>query len=328
MDEEGFTSLPSGNIFLADVWDYTSTSDEYWIYNTSTGAWSQPGSTPDRLSDTNYFELGSAPLTPLYGSQGTIIQFTANTTTSNAPNDIYDVASGTWTTGPIMKVSNTTYVSADAPSATLPDGNVLAEAGPGYASTPAAFFEWTISNTGSVSATQVNSTNKASSSSDFTGNLIDLPTGQVLWDDSQSSTEVSVYTPQGSPNASWLPVVSSVSSTLNTGSTGNAISGTNFNGFDLGGQYGDDAQAATNFPLVRITNNTSGDVCFARSYNFSTMGVWTTGTTNATFDVPTTCQTGASTLQVVVNGIASTGVNVTLQTQQKKCLKFCYVGPG
>jgi hypothetical protein len=321
MDEEGLTSLPNGNIFLVDVWDYTSTSDEYWIYDTSTGAWSEPGSTPDRLSDTNYFELGSAPLTPLYGSQGTIIQLTANTTTSNAPSDVYDVASGTWTTGPVMTVSGTTYVAADAPSATLPDGNILVEAGPGYASTPAAFFEWNISNTGSVTATQVNSTNKASSSSDFTGNLIPLPTGQVLWDDSQSSTEVSVYTPQGSPNSAWLPVVSSVSSTLNTGSTGNAISGTNFNGFDLGGSYGDDAQAATNFPLVRITNNTSGDVCFARSYNFSTMGVWTTGTTNATFDVPTTCQDGASSLQVIVNGIASAGVSVTLQTQQhQSCL--------
>ena len=110
-------------------------------------------------------------------------------------------------------------------------------------------------------------------------------------------------------------MVSSVASTLTPGSTGNAISGTNFNGFDLGGAYGDDAQAATNFPLVRITNNSTGDVCFARSYNFSTMGVWTTGTTNATFDVPASCETGASELQVIVNGIASADVDVILQTR-------------
>ena len=255
-------------------------------------------------------------MTPLYGSQGTIIQLTANTATQNAPSDVYDVASSTWTTGPIMSVSNKTYIAADAPSAVLPDGNILVEAGPGYASSPAHFWEWNISNTGSVTATQVNDTKTSGSSSDFTGNLLPLPNGQVLWDNSQSSTEVAVYTPQGSPNSAWLPVVSSVSSTLNVGSTGNAISGTNFNGFDLGGYYGDDAQAATNFPLVRITNNGSGNVCFARSYNFSTMGVWTTGTTNATFDIPTSCQTGASTLQVVVNGIASAGTSVTLQTKQ------------
>jgi hypothetical protein len=68
----------------------------------------------------------------------------------------------------------------------------------------------------------------------------------------------------------------------------------------------------SNFPLVRITNNGTGDVCYAKSYNFSTMGVWTTGTTNATFDIPAGCETGASTLQAVVNGIASVGTAVTL----------------
>jgi hypothetical protein len=107
-------------------------------------------------------------------------------------------------------------------------------------------------------------------------------------------------------------VVSNVSSTLKVGSKANPISGKKFNGFDLGGAYGDDAQAATNFPIVRITNTATGDVCFGRSYNFSTMGVWTSGTTNAVFDLPSGCETGASTLEVIVNGIASAGVSVTL----------------
>ena len=109
-------------------------------------------------------------------------------------------------------------------------------------------------------------------------------------------------------------MVSSVSNTLTVGSTANAISGTNFNGFTLGGYYGDDSQQATNYPLVRITNTSTGDVCFGRSYSFSTMGVWTTGTTNAEFDIPGACETGASTLQVIVNGIASKGVSVTLNS--------------
>ncbi|HEY6578877.1 MAG TPA: hypothetical protein VIY09_06105, partial [Rhizomicrobium sp.] len=101
---------------------------------------------------------------------------------------------------------------------------------------------------------------------------------------------------------------------LTVGSTANAISGANFNGFDLGGVYGDDAQAATNFPLVRITNTKTGDVCFGRSYDFSTMGVWTSGTTSAEFDIPSSCETGASTPQVIVNGIASEGTSVTLDS--------------
>jgi hypothetical protein len=314
MDEEGFTSLPGGDIFLVDVWDYTSTSDEYWIYDTTAGTWSQPGSTPDRMSDTSYFELGPAPLTPLGSKQGTIIQMTANTATQSAPNDVYNVATGKWTTGPTLKVGGTTYIMADAPAAVLPDGNVLVEAGPGYSVTPSAFFELKTSKTGVVTATQVNDTKTSENSSDFTGNLLPLPTGQVIWDNSQYSTEVAVYTPKGKPKAAWLPVVSSVSDTLTVGSTANAISGTNFNGFSLGGYYGDDSQQATNYPLVRITNTKTGDVCFGRSYSFSTMGVYTTGSTNAEFDIPSTCETGASTLQVVVNGIASAGVSVTLNS--------------
>jgi hypothetical protein len=32
------------------------------------------------------------------------------------------------------------------------------------------------------------------------------------------------------------------------------------------------------------------------------------------FDIPKTCESGASALQVIVNGLASAGVNVTLQS--------------
>jgi hypothetical protein len=44
------------------------------------------------------------------------------------------------------------------------------------------------------------------------------------------------------------------------------------------------------------------------------MGVWTSGTTNAVFDIPGTCETGASRLQVIVNGIASAPVKVKLHS--------------
>ncbi|HEX4157011.1 MAG TPA: hypothetical protein VHY79_00925 [Rhizomicrobium sp.] len=308
--EEGWAALPGGNVQTVDVWNIGSNYDDYEIYNTSKGTWSLAGQTPDLLTNGSK-ELGPAPLTPQYGSAGTIIQFTGNPT--SGVNDIYDVASGTWTSGPVMEVSGTIYDCADAPAATLPDGNVLVQASPGVYDAPSHFWEFSISKKGKVTATQVDDTKDAANDPSYFGNMLLLPTGQVFWDDSQDSArEISIYTPTGKPKKKWLPVVSSVSNSLTVGSTGNAISGTNFNGFDLGGTWGDDAQAATNFPIVRITNNSSGDVCFGRSYGFSTMGVWTTGTTNATFDIPNGCETGASTLQVVVNGIASKGVAVTL----------------
>jgi hypothetical protein len=43
------------------------------------------------------------------------------------------------------------------------------------------------------------------------------------------------------------------------------------------------------------------------------MGVWTMGTTSAAFDIPKHCETGASTLQVVVNGLASAAAAVTVK---------------
>jgi hypothetical protein len=311
MDEEGYTPLPDGDVLLVDVWDHGTDYNDYRVYDTATGTWTLAGETADYLSMSGTDELGAAPLTPQYGSQGTIVQFTANTILG--VNDIYSVANGTWTSGPVMKIGSTVYDCADAPAATLPDGNILVQASPGTYDTPSHFWEFNIGTTGTVTATQVNDPKEAKRTSSFEGNLLVLPTGQVLWDNSQAKpNEVSIYTSTGEPNSAWLPIVSSVNSTLTVGSTGNAISGTNFNGFDLGGVYGDDAQQATNFPLVRFTNTTSGDVCFGRSYNFSTMGVWTQGTTSATFDIPGSCESGASTLQVVVNGIASAGVPVTL----------------
>jgi hypothetical protein len=299
---------------MVDVWDYGDNYDDYEIYDTATGVWNLAGKTPDRVSDSTYFELGAAPLTPRYGSQGTIFQLNGSVLTTPVI-DIYDVASGTWKSGPVLSYEGVTYTEADAPAATLPDGNILMSASPGYGVTPSHFWELSIGSKGHVGATQVSDPAQAPNTSDFEGNLLVLPTGQVLWDNSQTTpNEVAIYTPNGGARSAWRPVVSSVTSPLQVGSTENAISGTNFNGFDLGGVYGDDAQAATNFPLVRFTNVATGDVCYARSYNFSTMGVWTSGTTNAVFDIPASCETGKSRLQVIVNAIASTPVRVRLHS--------------
>ena len=310
-DEEPWIALPGGNVMTVDVWNLPGNKDDFEIYNTSAGTWSLQGTTADLLTTTQYRELGPSALTPQGPAGGTVVQCGANPTADY--NDIYSVASNSWSTGPFMMVSTTKYDCSDSPAATLPDGNVLVQASPGTFSTPSHFWEFKYTKTtGKWKATQVSDPTHGTTTSSFEGNLMPLPTGEVIWDQSQAGTEVAVYKPVGKPKAAWLPVVSSVSSSLTRGSTGNAISGTNFNGFDQGGVYGDDAQSNTNFPLVRITNNGTGDVCFGKSYNFSTSGVWTTGTTNAVFDVPSSCETGASTLQVIVNGIASTGTAVTL----------------
>ena len=91
------------------------------------------------------------------------------------------------------------------------------------------------------------------------------------------------------------------------------IFGTQFNGLSQANAFGDEFQVSTNFPLVRITNNATGDVKYAHTYNFSTMAVATGSATVSTwFDVPTNTETGDSTLEVVANGIPSLPVNVTV----------------
>ena len=78
--------------------------------------------------------------------------------------------------------------------------------------------------------------------------------------------------------------------------------------------YGDDAQMATNYPLVRIKNNSSGHVFYCKTHNHSAMGVATGSAAVSTqFDIPSTVETGASTLVVVANGIPSAAVNVSVQ---------------
>jgi hypothetical protein len=94
---------------------------------------------------------------------------------------------------------------------------------------------------------------------------------------------------------------------------GYALKGTQLNGLSEAGAYGDDAQAATNYPLVRITNNATGHVFYARTKNHSSMGVATGSAIVTThFKVPAGIELGASQLQVVANGIASNPVSVTI----------------
>ena len=57
---------------------------------------------------------------------------------------------------------------------------------------------------------------------------------------------------------------------------------------------------------MRIANNATGHVFYCRTHNHSTMGIATGSTPVSTqFDVPSSIETGPSTLVVVANGIAS-----------------------
>lgn len=303
--EEGWVQLPGGNLLLVDNNTHLESTNQVELFDLATGTWSVAGTTAQELVDPASNEIGPAVLRP----DGNVIWFGAL-----PHNDIYNVSSGTWTAGPDFTLGG--YDCEDAPAALLQSGNVLVQASPGIDGMPSHFWEFAISKKGNATLTQVDDPKTAPSVSSYYGRFLELPTGQVLWTNSGEFArfnEVATYTPKGNPKPSWLPVIASVASRLTVGSKNNPITGTNFNGFSFGAAFGDDAQMATNWPLVRITNTATGHVCYARSHDFSTMGVWTTGSTSADFDIGKNCETGASTLQVVVNGLASTGTSVTLK---------------
>ena len=145
--------------------------------------------------------------------------------------------------------------------------------------------------------------------SSYWGNMLLLPNGQVLYTDFGN---VWVFQNGGNPNSAWLPQILAVATTLPRGQT-YKITGLNFNGFSQGAAYGDDAQAATNYPLVQITNRASGQVFYARTHDHSTMAVASTTPASTNFDLPWTFQSGISDLRVVVNGIASLPVAVNIK---------------
>jgi hypothetical protein len=117
---------------------------------------------------------------------------------------------------------------------------------------------------------------------------------------------------EGTYKAAWQPKITSVPTTLTFGKT-YVVKGTQFSGLSGGSAYGDDFQDATNYALVRITNNATKHVFYAKTTNPSTYAVQTGALAESThFTVPAGIETGASSLVVVTNGIPSAAETVTV----------------
>lgn len=297
--EEGWNLLPDGTVLTTDAIDAPN-AEKFVI---STGDWINAGNTIVRLEDPSSQEIGPAVLLP----NGTVFATGANAsgaghtsvyTIPPNPND-----PGSWTPGP--DIPNGLDI-ADGPAALLPDGNVLIQASPGIYRAPSSFFEYNGSEFTAAPAPK-----NAPSDPSFVGRMLVLPTGQIFWTD--GSSDVEIYTAKGAANPAWAPTITSYPSSVTPGQS-YSISGTQFNGLSQGAYYGDDAQMATNYPLVAIRNRKTGHIFFCRTHDHSTMGVATGSTiVSTTFDVPASMETGASDIAVVADGIHSKLKPVTVQ---------------
>ncbi len=308
-DEEGWTLLPDGRLLTVDSNNFANlTNSEIFTAPSGqrAGVWASAGSTVSPIADTNAdgsgsWEVGPAMLRP----DGTVFQSGATGHTA-----VYDTRRGTWRAGPDFPViaGEGQLTQADGPAALLPNGNVLVAASWGVFNTPVHFFEFD-----GRALTEVARPADTSLDSSYNINLLLLPTGEVL--ETNFSGDVELYRPAAGQRANDDSAPSlEASDALAHLTRGRSyrVRGQQLHGLSSGVSYGDDAQAATNYPLVRLRNRATGHVAYARTHGFTSYSIARGAPSEAWFDVPATAETGDADLVVVANGIASEPVRVSV----------------
>ncbi len=299
--EEGWVLLKDGSYLIVDVKDHPNSER----YIPSKGKWVDAGSTQVDLRAAQDCcgncipygpkgkcydppgEIGGATLRPdgtVFATGGIPDGESVAHTSIYTPPSKNDPA-GHWTAGPDFPNGDQAF---DAPVTILPSGNVLVEGSSGQ------LYEF-------------DGTNLARQNVSAGGeSLLTLPSGEVLLGGD------AVYQPTGTYNAKWAPTITDSPASVTRGQT-YQIAGTQFNGLSQGSSEGDEFDAHTNYPLVRITNNSTGHVFYARTHDHSTMAVQTGKKPVLTsFDVPSGMETGASKIEVVANGIPSKSADITV----------------
>jgi hypothetical protein len=356
--EENFALLPNGMVLTVNTTcsvvnpappgfcQTFNTNTE--LFNQSTGNWSSAGTTPVGLGNDSGALQGGIVIQPETGPLVSIgfnmaVQFGGNNLTAvysyrgANPNP----AGSSWIAGPSFPANNLT---PDSPAALLPNGNILVQSSQnGFFTQPSLMWEFqssTLTPQNFVApaaslAANVPPCNDAAlvNVPNYAGRMLLLPTGQVLWSAGQRLNGngqincTSVYTTNvaGNPNPIMRPAPHvnppNPPLTIARGTNGTTLTGSMFKGVSAGAYYGNDGQMATNWPLVRITNNASSHVCWGRTHNWAIL-------TSLQFDVPpdntgtggnadwplleNRCETGASTLVVITNGLVSNSIPVTI----------------
>jgi hypothetical protein len=294
--EEGWTLLPDGSVFTYDVKNAPH-SERYvpalqqWFSNGNT--------TPDLHSPTD------RPNGYTYGPSGSLIYippgevgpgllrpdgsvFASGTHIALYHPGADSQAPGSWSAGPDFPNGDS---NTDTNAVLLPSGHVLLQG-----NLAGQLYEFD-----GVALTA------ADNVMGFV--LLTLPDGNALI---YRQTGPAIYQPQGHAQPAWAPTIVTFPAVVTRGSS-YALEGTQFNGLSQGASFGDEFEAATNYPLVRLTNVASAHVVYARTHDHSTMGVATGSALVSTqFDVPMNAETGSTNLEVVANGIASSAVSINV----------------
>jgi hypothetical protein len=289
------------------------------IYDIATDNWTLGNNLPTSIVSSPGSEVGPGLL--LYDGTGFFIGANQNTATYSA------AATPQWANGVALPSQNNQNIGImDGPGVLLVNGNVLFGAAPidnkgGFLS-PTFYFEFDGKTHNRTSDPPT------SNCPTYVTRLLLLPNGDTLFCREDDSAFF-LYRPNSAVPADALrPVIQNVPSPINAGST-IQVSGLQFNGLSQAVAYGDDSQAATNYPLVRITNTGTGHVRYCRTSNHTTvdaagntvtsMGVATGASVITTsVEIPRDLEAGDSTIEVVANGIPSKAVNVKIISDRSK----------
>ena len=308
-NEGGYELLQNDNVLnvSSDNYGQRGVAGPAEVYNPATGLWSPAGTTPTSLF---FSETGATIGLPNGKVLGTGPLGTAA---------LYDPVTNSWTAAASLpKLKNGLQLScSDNAAAILPSGNVLMAVSTfpqtpnGGASFmgPAIYVEYDVA-TDSWKTLPYDLSGIPSASEGV--NMIfflDLPNGQVMV---IHDGTMELFTDTGAPNSSWLPAVSSVSSTSVTPKTSFTVTGTQLAGLTQGTNWGDENMNATNYPLVRIVNDATKAVSYATVTSVSSTSIAPNAAATLDFTVDTSIQNGSSKLYVVASGVSSTGTAVTI----------------
>lgn len=326
-NEENWNILYDGRILAVN--SFLASSFE--IYDPVANSWGNAGSTVVNLADTdpgdgsagNQRETGPC----VFRADSTAICFSG---TAAGQNAVYDFNTGTFSNSanmdfPLVPGQTYHYAVADGVASLLPNGNTLVMASPtrvGDVFIAGSHFYEVEYGTNNLNA--VMDTPNVASFIAYQARMVVLPSGELLVVayNQAATQDVMLYSNGGAPQDAWRPVITVPPPAQILAGNTYSIGGTLFNGFSEGATYGDDAQMSTNYPLVRITNEATGHVFYARTHDHSRMGIEQVGSTEVVttqFDVPAGLESGRSSLVVVTNGIESAPVTVNNQPPVAIC---------
>jgi len=303
--EESWVLLPDDTVVTVRC----NSSQQAEKYDPASNTWVNANTLPVNIIEVSSSEIGAGVL--LNDGRAFYAGATNHTALYTPPAIATDP--GTWVAGPDFPnaPSGQSVGCKDTPSCLLTNGRVLIAAGPVDGNrdswlTPTLFYEFNGTTLSRISDPP-NSTDVP-----YIGRMLLLPTGQVLF--AAQTNEIYAYTYFSCPDVCWRPHITSSPSVV-CPLFSYSLFGRLFNGMSQAVGYGDDASAATNYPLVRIRNIATGSISYCRTFDHSTMAVDTgQSIVSTSFTVPSSIEEGLSELCVVANGISSPCVPVYVRS--------------